>query len=47
MLKEKTLYIMIETNDDIALEKEKVAERQEFVQEMLGIVPVIKQKKSI
>lgn len=47
MMKDKTLYIMIESNDDIALEKEKIAEREEFVQEVLGVVPVVKQKKSI
>lgn len=47
VLKDKTLSILIESNDDIALEKEKVAERREFVEEVLGIVPIVKQKKSI
>ncbi|MDE6312679.1 MAG: exopolyphosphatase [Lachnospiraceae bacterium] len=47
VMKDKTLYIMIESNDDIALEKEKIAERADFVQEILGIIPVVKQKKSI
>lgn len=46
-IKEKTLQIIIKTNDDIALEREKISEKAEFFQEVFGIVPVVKQKKSI
>lgn len=47
VVKDKALQIVVATNDDIALEKEKIAEKSEFFQEVFGLVPTVKQKRSI
>lgn len=46
-VKEKELVITVITNDDIALEREKVNENIDFFQENFGITMTMKQKKSI
>lgn len=46
-VREKQLIITVFSNDDIMLEKEKIRENAEFFEEILGILPVVKQKKSI
>ena len=46
-VKEKQLIISVTSNDDIMLEKEKIRENAEFFEEILGILPAVKQKKSI
>ena len=47
VVRDKTLNISIESNDDITLEKGMISEKAEFFEEILGIIPVVKQKKSI
>ena len=44
-LKENQLTILVETNDDITLEKGLFQEKADFFEEVYSIRPVIKQKK--
>lgn len=46
-VREKQLVISVLSNDDIMLEKEKIRESAEFFEEILGVLPIVKQKKSI
>lgn len=45
-VRDKNLVIMVDTGEDISLEKGLFAKRAEFFQEVFGITPVIKQRKS-
>lgn len=47
IVREKQLVISVTSNDDIMLEKEKIRESAEFFEEILGVMPVVKQRKSI
>ena len=47
IVRDKILNIGIESNDDITLEKGMISEKAEFFEEILGILPIVKQKKSI
>ena len=46
-VREKQLVISVASNDDMMLEKARIRDNAEFFEEVLGILPVVKQKKSI
>ena len=46
-LKDHSLVIMVDTNEDITLEKGMLGERSDFFEEVFSIRPVIKQRKIV
>ena len=46
-LKEKELIILVETDEDITLEKGLLPEKAAFFEEVFSLEPVIRQKKKI
>ena len=46
-VKEKQLMIIVDTLDDLALERAMFEDKAEFFQQVYGIVPVLKQKRSM
>lgn len=46
-IKENTLFITVDTIEDISLEKEFMKDKADFFEEVYGIRPIVKQKRSI
>ena len=46
-LREDTLAIVVNTQEDLTLEKGTLEEKVEFFEEVFNVHPVIKQKKKI
>jgi hypothetical protein len=44
-IQDRKMYILVETGEDISLEKGLFSQRADFFEEVFGIRPVIKQKK--
>ncbi len=44
-IQDRKMYVMVETGEDISLEKGLFSQRADFFEEVFGIRPVIKQKK--
>jgi exopolyphosphatase/guanosine-5'-triphosphate,3'-diphosphate pyrophosphatase len=44
-IQDRKMFILVETGEDISLEKGLFSQRADFFEEVFGIRPVIKQKK--